>query len=311
MCNFCFGFLPVYLRVDWPVTTFSLTRCFKVLAGSGRGPWPALGKVLAGSNVVPIWLEKEPSCEFWLLAQAQLTSGAIKVGHFFCDKNSNRVFVSNNERVQIPFHVRFGKPYVPERYPFHTCCSWCVWYTHRPVAFLMPPRLVTASSLYSWRDLFAGFFLVGCWAKSQLCLVDSLFIYFLIFSFRFNYFLFQLCVSFPLPFMIFGVILRSLTFCLLYLSIHASKANISIWRDFSNVPPALLISLEPSLISFFAFFPLPPSFLLFRAAPTTSGGSQARGWMRAIAASLRHSHCNARSGQNLQPTPQLTARLAP
>lgn len=134
--------------MDWPVTTFSLTRCFKVLAGSGRGPWPALGKVLAGSNVVPIWLEKEPSCEFWLLAQAQLTSGAIKVGHFFCDKNSNRVFVSNNERVQIPFHVCFGKPYVPERYPFHTCCSWCVWYTHRPVAFLMPTD-------WSRRPLFA------------------------------------------------------------------------------------------------------------------------------------------------------------
>ena len=42
--------------------------------------------------------------------------------------------------------------------------------------------------------------------------------------------------------------------------------------------------------------------LLFRAAPAADGGSQARGRIRAIAASLHHSHSNARSKPHLQPT---------
>ena len=50
-------------------------------------------------------------------------------------------------------------------------------------------------------------------------------------------------------------------------------------------------------------------FCLFRAAPTTYGGSQARGLIRAVAAGLWQSHSNARSQPYLQPTPQLTAML--
>ena len=38
---------------------------------------------------------------------------------------------------------------------------------------------------------------------------------------------------------------------------------------------------------------------------TTYGGGQARGQIRATAASLHHSHSNARSKPRLQPTPQL------
>ena len=53
------------------------------------------------------------------------------------------------------------------------------------------------------------------------------------------------------------------------------------------------------------------SFLLFRAAPAAYGGSQAGGRIRAVAASLRHSHSNARSQPHLRPTPQLTAVLDP
>ena len=48
-----------------------------------------------------------------------------------------------------------------------------------------------------------------------------------------------------------------------------------------------------------------------RAAPAAYGGSQARGLIRAVAASLRHSHSNARSEPHLQPTPQLMAMLDP
>ena len=52
-------------------------------------------------------------------------------------------------------------------------------------------------------------------------------------------------------------------------------------------------------------------FCLFRAAPVSHGGSQARGLIRAVAASLRHSHSNARSKPRLGPTPELMARPDP
>ena len=48
-------------------------------------------------------------------------------------------------------------------------------------------------------------------------------------------------------------------------------------------------------------------FVLFRAAPMVYGGSQARGPIGAVVASLHQSHSNARSEPLLQPTPQLTA----
>ena len=47
-------------------------------------------------------------------------------------------------------------------------------------------------------------------------------------------------------------------------------------------------------------------FCLFRAAPVAYGGSQARDLIRAVGASLRQSHSNARSEPRLRPTPQLT-----
>ena len=57
----------------------------------------------------------------------------------------------------------------------------------------------------------------------------------------------------------------------------------------------------PFLFFFFSFF------WLFRAIPTAYGRSQARGQIRVIAASLCHSHSNARSELHLQTTPQLMA----
>ena len=51
--------------------------------------------------------------------------------------------------------------------------------------------------------------------------------------------------------------------------------------------------------------------LFFRAASTAYEGSQARGQIRALAASLRHSHSNAISELHPRPTPQLTAMLDP
>ena len=50
---------------------------------------------------------------------------------------------------------------------------------------------------------------------------------------------------------------------------------------------------------------------LLRTAPVAYGIFQARGQIRAAAASLHHSHSNARSEPHLRPTPPLTATPDP
>ena len=62
-------------------------------------------------------------------------------------------------------------------------------------------------------------------------------------------------------------------------------------------------------VLFGAFYGFFLSFVFFRAAPATYGGSQARGQIGAAAAGLRHSH--AGSKPHLPPTPQLAAALDP
>ena len=52
-------------------------------------------------------------------------------------------------------------------------------------------------------------------------------------------------------------------------------------------------------------------FLSFRATPTTYGGSQGRGRIRAAAAGLHHSTAMVGSKLCLQPIPQLTATPDP
>ena len=55
-------------------------------------------------------------------------------------------------------------------------------------------------------------------------------------------------------------------------------------------------------VSFFlAFF-----FCFFRAVPAACGGSQARGWIRAISAGQCHSHSNVGSKTHLQPIPHVS-----
>jgi len=48
-------------------------------------------------------------------------------------------------------------------------------------------------------------------------------------------------------------------------------------------------------------------FFFLRATPTAYGGSQARGQIGAVAASLHHNHSKEGSEPCLWPTPQLTA----
>ena len=52
-------------------------------------------------------------------------------------------------------------------------------------------------------------------------------------------------------------------------------------------------------------------FCLFRATPTAYGGSQARGWIGAVAAGLQHNHSNAECKPWVWPTAQLLATLDP
>ena len=51
--------------------------------------------------------------------------------------------------------------------------------------------------------------------------------------------------------------------------------------------------------------------LFSRAAPAASGGSQARGLIRAVDTGLHRSHSNRGSKPHLRPTPQLTATPDP
>ena len=67
--------------------------------------------------------------------------------------------------------------------------------------------------------------------------------------------------------------------------------------------------LKKLIVSYFILFIY--LFLFFRAAPATYGSSQARGPIRAAAASLHHSHSNVGSKPRLQPIPQLTATPDP
>ena len=77
--------------------------------------------------------------------------------------------------------------------------------------------------------------------------------------------------------------------CLEVLSSDLKTGNqISNWAMFA------------ALYYYFFFF----VFCLFRAAPAAYGGSQARGRIRAVAASLLQNYSNVRSEPHLWPTPQ-------
>ena len=67
-----------------------------------------------------------------------------------------------------------------------------------------------------------------------------------------------------------------------------------------------MCTLLPLLLPF-GYFILFYLLLLFRAAPVAYGVSQAKGQIRATAATLRHSHSNAGSEPPLRPAPQLMA----
>ena len=82
--------------------------------------------------------------------------------------------------------------------------------------------------------------------------------------------------------------------------------NPSILRGIVKIYNIPMYLLKYNIYLFIHLF-----ILLFRATPMAYGSSQARGQIGATAASLRHSHSNARSQLHLQPTAQLTATPDP
>ena len=97
---------------------------------------------------------------------------------------------------------------------------------------------------------------------------------------------------------------NNLKFC----DTHAEE----VWAFYSDLLVSfswsflLYTHMEQPFVLLFVF-----SFFLFIAAAAEYGSSQARGQIRAVAASLHYSHSNAGSKLRLRSTPHLTATPDP
>ena len=104
--------------------------------------------------------------------------------------------------------------------------------------------------------------------------------------------------------------------CDLQVETRSCLGKVFFFPSLSSFPPSLppFLFLFPFLFSsrlFLAFLSFFFHFFLFRAAPAANGSSWAKGWIGAAAASLHHSHSNARSELHLWPTLQLAATPDP
>ena len=89
-----------------------------------------------------------------------------------------------------------------------------------------------------------------------------------------------------------------LTYCPCFVEIGILAIHLSGWNKIS-----FFNKHSHSFFFFFSHF--------FRATIEACGSSHTRGWIRAAAPGLRHSHSKARAKPHLQPTLQLTARADP
>ena len=71
--------------------------------------------------------------------------------------------------------------------------------------------------------------------------------------------------------------------------------SLTLWATRNSKYSILMLLQMVCVVSFLAL-------LFFRATPAAHGRSQARGWIRALAAGLHHSHSNAGSQLSLPPT---------
>ena len=89
------------------------------------------------------------------------------------------------------------------------------------------------------------------------------------------------------------------------------NSNLVVHTDVSKIKLRIAVFLlnffDFNNLFFFSFV----FFAFSRAAPEAYGGSQARGLIGTVAASLHHRHSHAGSKLHLRPTPQLTAMLDP
>ena len=89
----------------------------------------------------------------------------------------------------------------------------------------------------------------------------------------------------------------------------ATRKLLQLNNEFGKVA-GYKINTQKSAAFLFFFF-LSFFFFLLRVALVAYGGSQAKGGIRAAAASLHQSHTNARAEPHVQPTPQLMATPDP
>ena len=93
-------------------------------------------------------------------------------------------------------------------------------------------------------------------------------------------------------------------YCLYIL--NTDTVCLILW--YINLCSKYLFYLKPPFLLFFFLFCF---VLLFRAIPEAYGSSQARGQIRATAASPHHNHSNTRYKLCLQPTLHFMATLDP
>ena len=88
-------------------------------------------------------------------------------------------------------------------------------------------------------------------------------------------------------------------------------ATVDVGETIDRCLPSPYILEHFCFLGFFFFFFFFLSFVFSGATPAAYGDFQARGLIRAVSTSLRHSHSNSGSEPRLQPTLQLTTVLDP